>query len=134
MADRDAGRHDGIMPKNPPKSIQHHLRRRLNEHAAARWPQLDRVQVRYRPGVAYVEGLLPTGEVLPLCRLRFGGVLHTWGFAICLAGRDGYQDNVLPSGLPAGSPEEALDCACGPYLNDPTTWLPHPPRTNVVQH
>jgi hypothetical protein len=36
-----------------------------------------------------------------------------------LASRDGYEDNVPPSGLPTGSPEEALDCACGPYLNDP---------------
>jgi hypothetical protein len=25
-----------------------------------------------------------------------------------------------PRGLSAGSPEEALDCACGLYLNDPT--------------
>lgn len=105
--------------------MQHHLRRRLNDHARARWPRLDRVQVRYRAGFAYVDGVLPSGEVLPLCRLRFGGVLHTWGFAIYLASRDGYQDNVLPS----GSPEEALDCACGLYLNDPTAWLT-PPSTN----
>jgi hypothetical protein len=33
--------------------------------------------------------------------------------------------NVLPSGDTAGNPEEALDCACGLYLNDPTIW-PHP--------
>jgi hypothetical protein len=32
----------------------------------------------------------------------------------------------LPSGLPIGSPEGALDCACGLYLNDPTAWLTPP--------
>ena len=30
------------------------------------------------------------------------------------------------TGRPAGSPEEALDCACGLYLNDPTAWLQPP--------
>jgi hypothetical protein len=33
----------------------------------------------------------------------------------------------LPNGMPAGSPEQALDCACGLYLNDPTAWLPNTP-------
>jgi hypothetical protein len=47
---------------------------------------------------------------------------EVWGFAIYLASRDGYEDNILPSGLPAGSPEEALDCVCGLYLYDPTGW------------
>ena len=28
-----------------------------------------------------------------------------------------------------GAPEEALDCACGLYLNDPTAWTT-PPSTN----
>lgn len=51
---------------------------------------------------------------------------HIWGFAIYLASRDGYQDNILPSGLPASSPEEALDCACGLYLNQPTARLRPP--------
>jgi hypothetical protein len=27
------------------------------------------------------------------------------------------------NGLPIGRPEEALDCACGLYLGDPTAWL-----------
>ncbi|MCX5320030.1 hypothetical protein ABZT45_22425 [Streptomyces sp. NPDC005356] len=59
-------------------------------------------------------------EPLPLCRLRFTGVLHTWGFALYLASRGKYEDNFLPTGLPFGSPEDALDCACGFYLGDPT--------------
>jgi hypothetical protein len=108
------------VPKNPPESMQHHLRRRLNAHAAERRPQLVRVHVRFRTGFAYLEGELKDGERLPLCRLRFAGVLHTWGFALYLASRDGYQDNFLPNGLPSGSPEECLDCACGLYLGGTT--------------
>jgi hypothetical protein len=34
----------------------------------------------------------------------------------------GYQDSILPNGYPVGTAEEALDCACGLYLNDPTAW------------
>jgi len=33
----------------------------------------------------------------------------------------------LPTGSWTGSPEEALDCACGLYLSDPTTWLDDSP-------
>jgi len=36
--------------------------------------------------------------------------------------------SVLPSGYPAGTPQEALDCACGLYLGDTTAWLNPPPR------
>ncbi|MGW4276251.1 AAA family ATPase [Streptomyces seoulensis] len=107
------------MPKNPPESMQHHLRQRLNRHARGRWPHVDAIAVRFRTGFAYVAAELPDGHSLPLCRLRFAGVLHTWGFALYLASSDSYRDNFLPSGLPAGSPEEALDCAGDLYLNAP---------------
>jgi hypothetical protein len=120
----------GIVPKNPPESMQHHLRVRLRNRARERWPQLSGVQVRFRTGFAYVAGEMPgMEEPLPLCRLRFTGALHTWGFAIYLASSGKYQDNFLPTGLPSGSPEEALDCACGLYLHDPTAWTT-PPSTN----
>ncbi|MFF9808407.1 AAA family ATPase [Streptomyces coeruleorubidus] len=105
------------MPKNPPESMQHHLRQRLNRHARECWPHVDAITVRFRTGFAYVAAELPGEECLPLCRLRFTGVLHTWGFALYLASNDSYRDNVLPSGLPVGSPEEALDCAGDLYLN-----------------
>ncbi|WP_277032171.1 hypothetical protein [Actinacidiphila oryziradicis] len=32
-----------------------------------------------------MDGKLASSERLPLCRLRFSGVLHTWGFTIYLA-------------------------------------------------
>ncbi len=33
---------------------------------------------------------------------------------------DGYQDQYLPTGFSAGTPEEALDCAAGLYLDNPS--------------
>lgn len=109
------------MPKNPPESMQHHLRQRLNSHARERWPQVNAITIRFRAGFAYVAAELPGGQNLPLCRLRFTGVLQTPGFALYLASSDAYKDNILPSGLPAGSPEEALDCAGNLYLTESTT-------------
>ena len=91
------------------------------------------VPVRFRAGFAYVDATTTGGHTMPLCRLRFTGVLHTWGFAIYLASRDGYQDSVLPSGLPAGSPEEA---STAPAASTSTTPPPgsHPRRTNAMLH
>jgi hypothetical protein len=114
------------VPKPPPESTKASLRQRLTKHANTRWAALAAVNVRYRGMFAYIDGQLPDGTVLPLCRLRYNGSASTWGFAIYLASRNGYEDNILPSGLHAGSPEEALDCACGLYLNDPTAWLQPP--------
>jgi hypothetical protein len=37
-----------------------------------------------------------------------------------------YEDSYLPTGYPVGTCEEALDTACGLYLNDPTAWTPPP--------
>jgi hypothetical protein len=106
----------------PPASTKSSLTQRLTGHAHTRWPQLDAVRVRFRAGFAYVDGDLGDGEVLKLCRLRYGGSASSWGFAIYRASHDDYQDTILPSGTFAGSPEQALDCACGLYLGDPTAW------------
>lgn len=66
---------------------------------------------------------LKDSDQLPLVCLRFTGApaLHTWGFALYLASRDTYQDEILPSGLPFGSPEDCLDCACYLYVGDQPT-------------
>lgn len=117
---------DRNVPKPPPESTKTSLRQRLTRHAESHWPALDAVNVRYRGVFAYIDGQLADGVTLPLCRLRYSGSASIWGFAIYLASRDGYEDNFLPNGLPAGSPEEALDCACGLYLNNPNAWLQPP--------
>ncbi len=61
--------------------------------------------------------------MLPLCRLRYSGSATFWGFAIYLATSDRYEDSVLPTGAFEGTPQEALDCACGLYLDDPSAWV-----------
>jgi len=115
---------------SPPASTKTSLGQRLRERARQRWPQLAGIGVRFRGQFAYVTGQLPDGSEQPLCRLRYGGYASTWGFAIYRASHDDYQDSFLPSGQPAGTPEEALDCACGLYLGDPTAWLT-PPGTDT---
>jgi hypothetical protein len=61
-------------------------------------------------------------RVTKLCRLRYGGSAHQWGFAIYRASHDDYAESVLPTGLPVGTCEDALDTACGLYLGNPTAW------------
>ena len=106
----------------PPDSTKTSLQQRLSARARQRWPQLAQVQVRFRGTFAYVTGTTTESEELPLMRLRYGGSASMWGFAVYLASKDGYQDSVLPSGFTAGTPEDALDTACGLYFGDPTAW------------
>jgi len=110
------------------------LRQRLAARARERWPQLPGITVRYHGEFAYVVGQLPDGTTVPLCRLRYAGSATSWGFAIYRASHDDYEKSVLPSGYPAGTPQEALDCACGLYLGDTTAWLDPPPPTNQRAH
>jgi hypothetical protein len=105
-----------------PDSTRTSLGQRLERRRRERWPELGRVDVRVRGGFAYISGVTADGEVLPLCRLRYAGSASEWGFAIYLASKDGYEDSVLPNGMFAGAPEDALDCACGLYLNVPSAW------------
>jgi hypothetical protein len=114
----------------PPESTKTSLRQRLATRARERWPQLAGVTVRYHGEFAYVAGHLPDGTTLPLCRLRYTGSATSWSFAIYRASHDDYQKSILPSGYPASTPQEALDCACGLYLSDTTAWLDPPPPTN----
>jgi hypothetical protein len=114
----------------PPESTKTSLQQRLTQRARTRWPVLAEVEVRFRAQFAYINGHLPDGEVLPLCRLRYNGSASIWGFAVYLASKDAYEDSILPNGQLAGSPEDALDCACGLYLGDPTAWLPDTSPTN----
>lgn len=99
-----------------PEPTRSSLTWKLTAHQRQHWPQLKELKVRFRGDLAYVDGLLPDGGLQPLCRLRYGGSATFWGFAMYLASKDGYQDSVLPSGAFEGTPEEALDCACGLYV------------------
>jgi hypothetical protein len=99
-----------------PESTRNSLNHRLYTHAKDNWPQLADLQVHYRANLAYVTGVLPDGERLPLCRLRYGGSAHSFGFAIYSAAKDRYEDSVLLTGLTSGSPQDALDTACTIHL------------------
>ena len=120
IAPEDLG-HDGQMPKIP-DSTKASLHQRLTERSRQRWPQLREIRLRFRAGFAYVDGVLTDGEVLRLCRLRYGGSARDWGFAMYRASHDDYEDSYLPTGLIGGPAEDALDTACGLYLNDSTAW------------
>jgi hypothetical protein len=113
-----------------PESTRSSVALRLLDHAGQHWPQLHRVQVTSRAGFAYVTGILPDGEQIPLCRLRYGGSAHSFGFAIYSAARARYEDAVLLTGSPVGTPQEALDTACTVHL----AGLGHEPPTNLRAH
>ncbi|MEW1939386.1 hypothetical protein AB0331_18845 [Dietzia maris] len=117
-----------------PDSTQTSLRQKLLARATERWPQIQTLHTRYRAGFAYIDATLTHGEELKLCRLRYAGSASQWGFAIYRASHNDYQQAALPGGWPSGTPEEALDTACGLYLGDPTAWLPDPRRTNGDTH
>jgi hypothetical protein len=105
-----------------PDGARRALARRLDIRRQERWPDLLDISIRYRGSFAYVEGVTRHDGSLPLCRLRYLGSPHNWGFAIYLASKDGYEDAILPRGTFTGAAEEALDCACGLYLNDVGAW------------
>ena len=108
------------MPRVP-ESTKTSLRQRLNTHARDQWADLEGIDIRWRANFAYIDAHLTTGEIVPLCRLRYGGSATIWGFALYRASHDDYQDNYLPNGDTAGSPQDALDCAANLYLTPTTT-------------
>jgi hypothetical protein len=110
------------MPPAPPASTKTSLQQRLSARARERWPQLAGVEVTFRGASAYITGHTTDGDVLKLMRLHYGGSATRWGFAIYLASKDAYENSILPTGTFVGNPEDALDTACGLYLNDPTAW------------
>jgi hypothetical protein len=112
----------GHMPAIP-QSTRSSVTLRLLDYAEKNWPQLKKVQVSCRGAFAYIVGVLPGGEQVPLCRLRYGGSAHSFGFAIYSAAAGRYENAVLLTGMPAGTPQEALDTACTIHL----TGIGHEP-------
>ncbi|MEU6716378.1 hypothetical protein ABZ897_33355 [Nonomuraea sp. NPDC046802] len=106
----------GLIPAIP-VSTKTSLAQRLRQHVRDRWPQLAGVHVRYHGQFASIEGELADGHRLPLIRLRYGGSTSMWGFGLYLASSGKYENQILPTGMSAGTPQEALDCSCDLYLN-----------------
>ncbi len=105
-----------------PDSAKTSLEQRLRARAHERWPQITSLQVRHRGALSYVAATLTDATKLKLCRLRYVGSAHQWQFAIYRASHDDYDESIFPTGLPVGTCQDALDTACGLYLNDPTAW------------
>lgn len=101
-----------------PQSTQNSITLRLLHHGRDRWPALARITTHFRGPFAYVTGVLPDSTELPLCRLRYGGSAHSFGFAIYSAAHGRYDNAVLITGSPVGTLEEALDTACAVHLAD----------------
>jgi hypothetical protein len=63
--------------------------------------------------------------MVPQCRssgCATADPLPPGAFATYRASHNDYQTSILPNGYPIGTPQEALDCACGLYLNDAAAW------------
>ena len=112
-----------------PDSTKTSLEQRLRARARERWPQIASLQIRHRGNFSYVDATLTDATTLKLCRLRYVGSAHDWQFAIYRASHDDYDESVFFTGLPVGTCQDALDTACGLYLNDPTAWTR--PPTNL---
>jgi LuxR family maltose regulon positive regulatory protein len=112
-----------------PDSTKTSLEQRLRARARERWPQIASLHIRHHGDFSYVDATLTDDTTLRLCRLRYVGSAHDWQFAIYRASHDDYDESVFFTGLPVGSCQDALDTACGLYLNDPTAWTR--PPTNL---
>jgi hypothetical protein len=112
-----------------PDSTKTSLEQRLRARARDRWPQIASLQIRHRGVFSYVDATLTDDTTLKLCRLRYVGSASQWQFAIYRASHDDYDESVFFTGLPVGTCQDALDTACGLYLNDPTAWTR--PPTNL---
>ena len=89
-----------------PQSTRDSITVRLLDHAEACWPQLARVQVTYRGAFGYVTGVLRDGQRIHLCRLRYGGSAHSFGFAIYSAAHDRYPERGPAHRAPCPAPRK----------------------------
>lgn len=91
------------------------VERRLRQHVAQKWPACRAVSIRSRGAFVYVYVQFPEDEqVEPLFRLRYIGSSTEWEWAYyswSVGGRGTYEDSVLDSGSPFGTPEQCFDCA-----------------------
>ena len=97
-----------------PESTRSSIILRLLDHAEKHWPQLKKVQASYRGSFADHPGACRRDHpAVPPALRRLG---DPSGFAIYSAARGRYEDGLLRTGLPTGTPQEALDTACTIHL------------------
>ena len=103
----------GHMPAIP-EPTRDSITWRLILHAEKNWPQLDKVQVTCRGSFAYAAGVLPGGEKSPCSGSATADPRTPSASRSTTAGR--YEDALLLTGQPTGTPQEALDTACTVHL------------------
>ena len=116
-----------VTPLIADSGLKTYIEGHLDFHASQRWPQLEEVTISWRGSYGYVDAYLTEDDAIPVCRLRYLGSDTDWGFALYRASSETYDDTLLPDGRPSGTPEQALDCALGLYLADPSAWI-NPPK------
>ena len=109
----------------PGKKLKEQVEGTLDHYASRRWPDLEEVTITWRGSYGYLRAWTTETEYIPLARIQYLGGDH-YGFALYQASSETYADTRLPTGAWTATPQEALDCALGLYLNDPTTWQADP--------
>lgn len=56
------------------------------------------------------------------------------GFALFTYSNERYEDNILPTGMPFGTPEDALDLRRRALPRRPASLTTNPRRINAVPH
>ncbi len=110
----------------PPESTKTSLTQRLRAYAADIWPD-HQIKTRFRGQFAYIDAVDPDGDTIALCRLRYAGSASMWGFAFYRASHDDYQNNFLPNGQTAGTPETHSTAP-------PGSTSPHPKHRRTNRH
>lgn len=105
----------------PGKKLKDQVEGALDHHASQRWPDLEEVTIRWRGSYGYIQAWTTQTEYIPVCRIQYLGDDH-YAFALYQASTETYAETRLPTGAYTGTPQQALDCALGLYLNDPTAW------------
>ena len=92
---------------------------RLNAQARTRWPDLTSVEARIRTNFATLDACLADGTVLKLWRSPHADRRTPAASPSTGPGTMTTRTHYLHTGMPAGSSEDAIDCTCGLYVNDP---------------
>jgi hypothetical protein len=100
----------------------------LDHYACTRWPDLEEVTITWRGSYGYVRAWTTQTDYIQLCRIQYLGDPDDYAFALYQASTETYAESRLPTGAFTGTPREALDCALGLYLNDPSGWPIEPPK------
>jgi hypothetical protein len=88
--------------RRAPSSILAHAAK----HHAGKFTRID---VRFRGALCYIDGYTEPDSAVHLCRLRYFGNEHHWGFAYYKYSSEKYEPSFLLSGKDQGTPEEAFD-------------------------